>query len=56
MEILKWLDDPTWDNSNHYPHLFNAPHHKHDFNNVESSNEMTVSDVLKIITIRQKIV
>lgn len=38
-----------WDNAPHHPELFNAPHHKHTFEKMESSEEVTVLDVLKII-------
>lgn len=39
-----------WDNSPHYPDLFNAPHHKHHSGKVEPSNEITLDDVLKTIS------
>jgi len=38
-----------WDNSPHYPGLFNTPHHKHIQGKVEPSEEITLEDVLKKI-------
>lgn len=40
-----------WDNSPHYPHLKNFPHHKHQGKkeNVLPSQEATLEKVLKVI-------
>jgi hypothetical protein len=39
-----------WDNSPHYPDLFNAPHHKHQSGKVEPSGDIILDDVLKAIS------
>lgn len=38
-----------WDNAPHYPNLFNSPHHKHTPNQILSSSEILVKDILAFI-------
>jgi len=39
-----------WDNSPYHSKLTNAPHHKHEHNKLEPSQEVTLHDVLKTIS------
>jgi hypothetical protein len=41
-----------WDNAPHYPHIATYPHHQHigDETSVQDSPEMTLDDVLAVIT------
>ena len=39
-----------WDNAPHCPNLINFPHHKHDGGSILPSEEMTLKDVLRIIS------
>lgn len=41
-----------WDNAPHYPHIATYPHHQHigDETNVQDSPEMTLEEVLAVIT------
>lgn len=38
-----------WDNAPYHPDLENFPHHKHIDKTIESSNEVTLKEVLKVI-------
>lgn len=52
---FQWMDKAfelkiRWDNAKHYPDLPNSPHHKHIGNEVFSSKEVKLLDVLEEIS------
>ena len=50
-----WQDDKgnlivRWDNAPHYKDMVSFPHHKHLGDSIEESQEITLKDVLDVIT------